>query len=94
MPKLTLYARKDCCLCDEMKIAIDEVSAKIIFELETIDVDMSPALQEQFGAQVPVLFIDGRKVFKYRVTTEQLARRLTHPGRFRFAWRGFGSNRT
>jgi glutaredoxin len=75
-PKLTLYARQDCCLCDEMKAIIREVALKIPLELDEIDVDGSAELREKFGAEVPVLFVDGRKTFKYRVTKNALARRL------------------
>ena len=39
-------------------------------KLEEIDVDGSRELREKFADQVPVLFIDGRKAFKYRVTRQ------------------------
>jgi glutaredoxin len=75
-PQLTLYSRKDCCLCDEMKSVIAEVAAKIPLELEVIDVDQSDELREKFGNEVPVLFVDARKGFKYRVTAKELEKRL------------------
>jgi glutaredoxin len=74
--KLTLYSREDCCLCDEMKAIIREVALTIPLELEVIDVDDSVALREKFGAEVPVLFVDGRRAFKYRVTKDELERQL------------------
>ncbi len=74
--KLVLYSRADCCLCEEMKGAIRQVAVKIPLHLEEIDVDSSAQLKEQFGDEVPVLFIDGRKAFKYRVTGRELERRL------------------
>ncbi len=74
--KLILYSRRDCCLCDDMKAVIPQVAAATPLELEEIDVDGTPELQRQFGDEVPVLFVDGRKAFKYRVTVKQLARRL------------------
>lgn len=74
--RLLLYSRKDCCLCDEMQAMIGVVGKNIPLELEEIDVDSSPALQELYGAEVPLLFIDGRKAFKYRVTAQELRRRL------------------
>jgi glutaredoxin len=76
-PKLTLYSRKDCCLCDEMKAVVRAVAAKIPLELDEIDVDGSSDLKAKFNDEVPVLFIDGRKAFKYRVTEKELKRRLT-----------------
>lgn len=74
--KLTLYTRRDCCLCDEMKAAIHAAAADCEFSLEEIDVDGCAELCELHGNEVPVLFIDGRKAFKYRVTARELARRL------------------
>jgi glutaredoxin len=74
--RLTLYSRSDCCLCDEMKDAIRQVAARIPVDLKEVDVDRSPSIEEKYGAEVPVLFIDGRKAFKYRVTVRQLERRL------------------
>ena len=38
------------------------MSAKIPLHLEEIDVDGAPrSFKQQFGAEVPVLFIDGQK---------------------------------
>ena len=73
---LTLYTRKDCCLCDEMKAAVAAAAKKIAFVLEVIDVDSSADLAERYGREVPVLFINGRKAFKYRVEAKELERRL------------------
>ena len=74
--KLTLYSRRDCCLCDEMKAVIEKVAAATPFEFAEFDIDTDDALRAQYNDQVPVLFVDGRKAFKYRVTVKQLARRL------------------
>ena len=75
-PKLTLYTRKDCCLCDEMKAVVRPVAAALTIEIDEIDVDSSAELRAEFGHEVPVLFIDGRKAFKYRMTTKELEKRL------------------
>lgn len=80
-PKLTLYSRPECCLCDEMKTVIRQVSVLTAFDFEEIDIDRSHELQERFNDQVPVLFVDGRKAFKYRVTVEQLAKRISRKKR-------------
>ncbi len=75
-PKLVLYTRKDCCLCDDMKGVVEKVAANLSLEVDEIDVDSSSELREQFGDQVPVLFIGGRKAFKYRLTAAELTRKL------------------
>jgi len=69
-----------------MKAVIGEVASKLAFELEEIDVDTSAELQKHYGEQVPVLFIDGRRAFKFRVTAKQLAQRLTNRIGRRFNW--------
>jgi len=74
--KLTLYTRNGCCLCEEMKTTIGEVITSINVELEEIDVDDSVELQSQYGNEVPVLFISGRKAFKYRVSAAELRKKL------------------
>ena len=74
--QIRLYTRKDCCLCDEMKAAVREVAGGISLCVEEIDVDSADELKERYGSEVPVLFINGRKAFKYRVTVEELKNRL------------------
>jgi glutaredoxin len=74
--ELILYTRKDCCLCEEMKITIREVAERIPLAIQEFDVDTSPELQEQYGNEVPVLFVNGRKAFKYRITEKELETRL------------------
>ena len=76
MWEILLYTRKDCCLCEEMKEVIRKVAGEISFEMKEIDVDSAPDIQEKYGTEVPVLFINGRKAFKYRVTERELKKRL------------------
>jgi hypothetical protein len=76
-PELTLYTRKDCCLCDAMKEVIRRVAAGTPLALNEIDIDPAPELRERFGSEVPVLFIGGRKAFKYSVTPQDLRKRLS-----------------
>ena len=63
--QLTLYSRKECCLCDDMKAVIYQVGAKAAVQLAEIDVDTSTELQEKYGSEVPVLFI-GLVAFQVR----------------------------
>ena len=74
--QLTLYSRKDCCLCEEMKGVVRQVAGRLPLEIEEVDVDSAPDLQEKYGNEVPVLFINGRKAFKVRVTEKALKKRL------------------
>lgn len=74
--QIRLYTRRDCCLCEEMKEVVRDVAEEIPLEVEEVDVDSGPDLMEKFGGEVPVLFIDGRKAFKYRVAARELKKKL------------------
>lgn len=76
MLTLTLYSRPDCCLCVDMKAVLTQVGQDIPFALAEIDIDTDPELVSRFGQEIPVLFINGRKAFKYRLTAGELRRRL------------------
>jgi len=75
---LTLYSRPGCHLCDEMKAVIARVrtATREPLTLEEIDISTDAALEAQYGTEIPVLMVDGRKVAKYRVTERELARML------------------
>lgn len=74
--QIRLYTRRDCCLCEEMKRVVRDVAAGVPLEVEEVDVDSESDLKEKFGGEVPVLFIDGRKAFKYRVAARELKKKL------------------
>jgi len=76
MLTLTLYSRADCCLCEEMKAMLAQVQENLPFTLEQIDISTDPELESRFGQEIPVLFVNGRKAFKYRLTAGELRRRL------------------
>jgi glutaredoxin len=59
-----------------MKTVIRQVAERTPIEIEEINIDSSAALKQKYGEEVPVLFINGRKAFKYQVTARQLAARL------------------
>lgn len=44
-------------------------------------IDNRPDLESQFGLEVPVLFVNGRKAFKYRCTPKELRKRLLREAR-------------
>jgi len=76
MIRLTLYGRADCHLCEEMRAVVDRIAREIPVELEHVDVDGDPALAAAYGAEVPVLCVNGRRAFKYRVEAPALRARL------------------
>ena len=80
VPKLILYTRPDCHLCDEAKAALRLVARQVRFELEERNVDDLAEWADEFGDQVPVGILDDRKVFKYRVDPARLRTALRARG--------------
>ena len=73
---VTLYTRIGCHLCEEAKQAIESARSRAAFDYEELDIDSDPRLRQLYNEEVPVIAIDGRKAFKYRVTTAELLKKL------------------
>jgi glutaredoxin len=67
VPQVTLYTRVRCHLCDVAKGVLEDVRRERPFDLVVVDVDTDAALVERYGHEVPVVTINGRKSFKFRV---------------------------
>lgn len=76
IPEVTLFTRQGCHLCDEAREEIERLRSAAEFRLVILDVDLDPELQAKFSNEVPVVFINGRKAFKYRVDRRQFLQRL------------------
>jgi glutaredoxin len=75
-PRVTLYTRAGCCLCDDAKQVLAAARRQADFDYEEIDIDSDPALRTQYNDEVPVISIDGRKAFKYRVDRNEFLKKL------------------
>lgn len=75
-PAVVLYTRRNCHLCDAAKEVLEAVRGRVALDLAVIDVDTDPALAEKFGHEVPVVFVNGRKAFKFKVDAAILERKL------------------
>ena len=73
--QLTLYSRPDCSLCDDMETTIKKFSV----DLRIVDISNNATLETQYGQEIPVLFVDGRKIAKYRISEQELQEVLTAP---------------
>jgi len=74
MHEVTVYSRKGCHLCDVVKKTLRQVEAD--FQWREVDIDADPELRQKYNDEVPVVFIDGRKAFKYRMDGREFLRAL------------------
>ncbi len=64
---VTLYGKKECCLCDEAVEVLQKVAVTVPFDFEKIDISDNQELLAEFGLKIPVIFVDGVQAFKFRV---------------------------
>jgi glutaredoxin len=81
-PRITFYTKTDCELCHAAKATLLAVQHELGFELDEIDITTDPALYDAFHVEIPVGYLDDRKVFKYRVDPAQLRRQLHRRNRW------------
>jgi glutaredoxin len=71
-PRITLYGRPGCHLCDDARAVIERVCADTGERYVEVSVDDDPALAARFGEEVPVTFVDGRQHDFWRVDEARL----------------------
>lgn len=75
-PVVTLYTRAGCHLCDDARQVILAARPRAEFDYEEFDIDADPELRRLYNEEVPVIAIDRRKAFKYRVDMNDFLKRL------------------
>ncbi|MGH9782623.1 MAG: glutaredoxin family protein [Terriglobia bacterium] len=76
LPEVVLYTRAGCHLCEEAKEQIRSAQTDTPFAFREVDIDLDPELRARFNEEVPVIFIDGKKAFKYRLDLRAFRKRL------------------
>ena len=71
-----IYTRPGCHLCEEAKAEMLAADCAASYSLEEINIDADPALKARYGWEIPVIFINGVKAFKYRLTAKEFKKRL------------------
>ena len=74
--KVEIYSKSDCHLCDEAKSVLSKVKQEISFDFFEIDITSNRELFTEYKEQIPVVFICGKKAFKFRVNEKELRKRL------------------
>ena len=71
-PRVTLYGRQGCHLCDDARVVVARVCADLGEEYAEVDIDSDPELLHRFGEEIPVTFVDGRQHDFWRVDEQRL----------------------
>jgi len=76
VPRVTLYGKPGCHLCDDARTVVARVRAEHPFELREVDVSLDPELHRAYGERIPVLELDGEELFEFFVDEPELVRRV------------------
>jgi glutaredoxin len=76
MTKVLLYKKEDCKLCDEAESILEKLKKEKRFFLERITLEANTDLFERFGHKVPVVFINDRMVFEFKLDEATFLRKL------------------
>jgi glutaredoxin len=74
--RITIYTRKECHLCDDAKAILQRFSAQYPLEIEEIDIDNDVEALQKYSDEVPVVFLEDQKLFKYKIDEIRLRRAL------------------
>ena len=71
-PRVTLYSRPGCHLCEAAEAVVAEVCAALGEQYAVVWIDDDPELQRRFTDEVPVTFVDGAQHDFWRVDPARL----------------------
>ena len=74
--KVQLYTKKECPLCVVAREIILRVKKEIPFEFEEVNIESRDDLYKKFKEEIPVVCVNGERVFTYRVSEKRLRRIL------------------
>lgn len=76
-PRVTLYSRPGCHLCDEARAVIESVCGELGEDYAEVSIDDDPDLRRRYAEEIPVTLVDGRQHDYWRVDPARLRRALT-----------------
>jgi glutaredoxin len=71
-PRVTLYSRPGCHLCDDARAVIEAVCADLGEAYEEVDITTDDDLEDRYRDEIPVTLVDGRQHDFWRVDPARL----------------------
>jgi glutaredoxin len=78
--RVTLFSKPGCHLCDDARVVVSQVCDELGETFDEVDITAGPdadALQEAYGEEIPVTFVDGHQHDFWRVDPDRLRKALT-----------------
>ncbi len=72
MPRITIYSKPYCHLCERVKEVLLRCREKVAFEMEHVDISSNPELLARYGRDIPVILLDGVEIARHFVREQQV----------------------
>ena len=80
LPEIVVYSKPACCLCEKVKEQLARLREQHEFAWREINILEDRAAYEKFKEEIPVIFVNGRKAFKFHLDEKRLIALLKAPG--------------
>ena len=74
--QIEILTKNDCCLCEDAKEIVERVLPDFPVTLKMIDIESNSDLFEKYKAKIPVVRINGKENFVYKVNEITLRKKL------------------
>ena len=79
LPLVTMYSRRNCHLCEVAKEVVESARNEADFEFEVVFIDGEAGLEKEYGEEVPVTVINGKRHDYFRVDRARFIEAVLHP---------------
>ena len=77
--QVTMYSRRNCHLCEVAKEVVESARNEAEFEFEVVFIDGDAGLEKEYGEEVPVTLINGKRHDYFRVDRTRFIGAILHP---------------
>ena len=79
LPVVTMYSRRNCHLCEVAKEVVESARNEADFDFEVVFIDGDAGLEKEYGEEVPVTLINGKRHDYFRVERARFIEAVLHP---------------
>ena len=76
---VTMYSRRNCHLCEVAKEVVESARNEADFDFEVVFIDGDAGLEKEYGEEVPVTLINGKRHDYFRVDRTRFIEAILHP---------------
>jgi glutaredoxin len=77
--EVTIYSRRGCHLCEVAEFVVRDVNKEVNFDLQVIYIDGDAHLESEYGEEVPVTVINGKRHDYFSIDRGRFISAVTSP---------------